>query len=156
MKPLYSIVFLLFVLTFLAGCKKDDDKEKELTKTAMLTAKPWKIQNISTNPAVPAGLPVDINAIIREALGDLSNSDIKFDANGTYVSTDRTTGATSSDKWSFGSNETQLIINSDGETYTFKIEQLTTSNLNLSLPYPVNFGGLPINLTVLVNLIPAS
>ncbi|QHT67537.1 hypothetical protein GXP67_13320 [Rhodocytophaga rosea] len=154
MKSIQLLLVLALSLALISSCKKDDDKEAAPTKTQLLTAKAWKIKAITTNPAVPAGLGIDVDALIEQALGDLSNSDVKFESNGNYVATNRTTGTTTTNKWEFLNNETQLKITSEGEDYTFDIKELTTTTLNLSLPYSVTFGGFPLTITVLINLIP--
>jgi hypothetical protein len=155
MKYNHLLFVLALTLVLISSCKKDDDTEAPLTKTQLLTANSWKIKDITTNPPVPAGLGIDVDALIEQALGNLSNSDVKFETNGNYVATNRTTGNTTTDKWEFVNNETQLKITSEGENYTFELRELTATTLNLSLPYAVTFGGFPFTINVLINLIPA-
>jgi hypothetical protein len=148
MKSIHSIVVLLFILIFAAGCKKDDDKEKELTKTAILTAKPWKLDKF-----LIFGQPVTDPEIL-EAVGSLANSDVQFKADGTYTATNRSTGAKTNGNWEFNADQTKLTIKggATSEDITFNIVTLTDKNLDLSTQQTVD--GFPFPVTVDIKLIP--
>lgn len=125
MKSIQLLFVLLLTLALVAGCKKDD-KEAEPTKTAIVTAKAWKLDKIFA-------LNQDITSFVGEdLLGELGNSDVKFNVDGTYTSTNRSTNATANGNWEFSADETKMILNK-GTTRELTLDVIQLSNSNLDL-----------------------
>jgi hypothetical protein len=148
-KVKYSALLILFLATlFVAGCKKDDEPEAP-SKTDLLTAKAWKLNTISAPP-----LP-DNDPRVMSVIGGLSNSNVKFENNGTYTATNRNTNAVETGTWEFNADQTQIITDKgQSDSFTFTIVNLTANNLDLSTPFSANIG-IPVTLTVSLKLIPA-
>lgn len=164
MKSYQFLFALVITLSLLAGCKKDDDKEAEPTKTALLTAKPWKLDKI-------IAFSQDVtNLLGAEVLGELGNSNVQFKSDGTYESTNRTTNAKTSGKWEFNTEQTKVILNKGtARELTLDVIQLSANNLDLQqkiskstidvslLPaqYQLLFAAVPDPIVVDIKLIPA-
>jgi hypothetical protein len=120
----FLILSFAFIITF-SACKKDDEP-KQSAKFLALTAKPWKLQNAMV-------LEQDVVALgLGQYLGGLSNAEFKFNTDGTYTATNRTTNSSAPGKWEFGSNETRLITDKGtAEERTYEVVTLTNTNLDL-------------------------
>jgi hypothetical protein len=151
-KQLASLIILIACLVAVSGCKKDDNKPP--TKTDILTAKAWKLQDI-----LAFGQNVTTLGL-SSYLGSLTNADFKFNRDGTYTATNRTTNAASQGKWEFGSNETQLILDKGTQDETiYEIVTLTNANLDLRrsiIKSTIDATLLPDNLRALLLLAPAN
>jgi hypothetical protein len=119
----FLILSCVCILAF-SGCKKDD--EKPITKTDILSAKAWKFQDLSA-------FGQNVTALgVAGYLGGIANSDFKFNKDGTYTATNRTSSASTQGKWEFGNNETQLILDK-GTANETPYDIITLSNTNLDL-----------------------
>jgi hypothetical protein len=113
-----------------------------------LTAKPWKLQN-----AMVVGQ--DVVALgLGQYLGGLSNAEFKFNTDGTYTATNRTTNDSSPGKWEFGSDETRLITDKGtADERTYEVVTLTNTNLDLRWSIEkstINTSQLPENIRLLL------
>ena len=145
------LIFLFVCLLTVSGCKKDDEP---LTKTDILTAKAWKFQDL-----VAFGQNLTTLGV-GSFLGPVANSDFKFNRDGTYVATNRTTNASAPGKWEFDTNETKLILDKGTSSEsTFDILTLTDKNLDLRLlvdKTSIDVSQLPENIRALYIFAPAS
>jgi hypothetical protein len=147
----YFILLFACILAF-SGCKKDNDKP--VTKTDILSAKAWKLQDMLAFGQNVTSLG------LGSYLGSLTNADFKFNKDGTYTATNRATNAASQGKWKFGNNETQLILDEGtSDQTTYDIITLTTTNLDLRMSInksTIDGSLLPDNLRALLLLAPAN
>ncbi len=139
------------------SCKKEESKS-ETTKTDILVQQSWKFDN--------AGLDIDKNGAIDNPLpGDLTPScltdnTVSFAKDGTGTvdegaeRCDPADPQTSTFNWNFTDNETYINISGNAITGTnggkFKILEL--SNTKFSLSKDTTFPGVPLSVTVIVNL----
>jgi hypothetical protein len=131
MKSIQLLFVLVFTLAIMSGCKKDDEPAAAPTKTQLLTAKAWKLDKIMA-------LGFDVTSLLgAEVLGELGNSNIQFKTDGTYTSTNRTTNASSSGKWEFNTDETQLILDK-GSVNELSLDLIQLSDKNLDLQEKIN------------------
>ena len=115
---LSTIFFLSFFMLTLVSCDKDDDKDKEPTKTALLTAKPWQ------------GNRILVDGEDLTSLFDMDDTNITFNKNGTYLF--ELDGETDNGTWELTSNEQKLLMDkdTDGEA-TVDILKLSNTILNI-------------------------
>jgi hypothetical protein len=146
MKNLFkSVIFTLFVATFIVSCgKKSDPEPAPLTNTQKLTGKNWKITGFTVNPGVPMNGTVVTDYFAQMQSCDKDNF-MTFNANGAVVSDEGNTKCSSNDPqtntgtWSWANNEAKLTVTYPGnspETYdvllndgnTLKMSQTLTIN----------------------------
>jgi hypothetical protein len=148
MRSIHSLFVCVIALTFIiSSCKKD--KETVPSKTALLTAKAWKLDKVLLfNTEV-----TDPN--ILATIGGLANSEVKFNADGTYTATDRTTNTKTNGTWEFNSDQTKLTVkgSTTGSDVTFDIKTLTDKNMDLFTQQAIT--GYPISVPIDIKLIPA-
>ncbi|MDO1446168.1 hypothetical protein Q0590_07890 [Rhodocytophaga aerolata] len=148
MKRYSALLFaLLLSICIISGCKKDDEP-KQPTKTDILTGRDWKFQDLFAFGQNLTTLGV------AQYLGGVTNSNFKFNKDGSYIATNRTTNATTPGKWEFGSNETTLILDKGtADETTFDIVTLTDKNLDLRFSInknEIDSSLLPANLRALL------
>ncbi len=152
-KYLALLIFCFVSLILISSCKKDDEP-KQPSKTDILTAKAWQFQDARAFDQSLTTLG------LTDALGGLTNSDFKFNADGTYVATNRSTGTASQGKWEFASNETVLLLDKGtAEETSLQITTLTDKNLDLKLSFDknsVDASRLPDNIRALLLFAPAT
>jgi hypothetical protein len=145
----YSVLLCVLLLSILiiTGCKKDDEP-KQPTKTDILTGREWKFQDLFAFGQNLTSLGV------AQYLGGVTNSNFKFNKDGSYVATDRTTNATTPGKWEFSADEKQLILDKGtADETTFEIVTLTDKNLDLRFlinKNEIDSSLLPANLRALL------
>ena len=154
MKTFRPFLITLLLLALVAACKKKESAP-EPDRTALLTAKPWKIDRILSN-----GSPVT-GVVLQELLGSnalfsqLAASNILFKADGTFAATNRGSGQNVEGTWSFKENGTKLRLDAAAQGYDFTVKLLSASNLNLTTPYTFSVGGFPVTVTADFELVPA-
>lgn len=134
MKKTSLLAFLIAVFCF--ACNK---KDKELTRTEMLTGGNWKITAFMEDNDGDGSFETDYYstepACVKDdffhftAAGQLTADEGPTKCNPTDPQTDTVT-------WSFMTNETVLVI--DGENFT--IEELTNNTLRIKQVYPGLYG----------------
>ncbi len=147
MKQFVSLLLAFFFITLVA-CNRDED---EPNKTVLLTAKPWKVDQVY----VANQVITDPNLL--QYLGQLQNTSIRFNADGTCTATDPNTQVVTSGTWQFNADQTRLLLDLPDQDFDFEIKVLSDNNLNLSTPVtvgPPTFP-FPITQTVELRLIPA-
>ena len=154
MKTFRYFLITLFLLALVAACKKKESTP-EPDRTALLTAKPWKIERILVNgsPVTPATIQSVLGS--SALLGQLTTSDIIFRTDGTFTATNRTNAQKTEGTWSFKENNTKLRLDAAAQGYDFTIALISGKNLNISTPYTYSVGGFPITVTADFELVPA-
>jgi hypothetical protein len=136
MKTFRNLIILIFFL-IINSCEKD----KDLTKSEMLTQKAWLMKSGSVNPPINNG-----NAIISDifnSLPDCSQDDLLiFKSNGSYTQEEGKTKCEPTDltvydmgSWSFNYDETLLTIVSTYYGYIRECQILKLSSTELSIQY---------------------
>ena len=123
MKHLLSLALLAGTLT-IVSCEKD----KEVSKTDLLTKSSWKVEDATITSSDPF-----LTALFEAFKNLIVNSQIKFnksDSGNTYTVTD--SSGSSSGTWEFSSNETKLIFDKGtSDETTYDILKLTSSELEV-------------------------
>lgn len=156
MKTHRILLVALCILAIVTACKKTTE-EPAATRTAVLTAKAWKL----ASPGVwLSGNPVD-DATVKTYLGNagslaqFATSDILFKSDGTYTATNKTTGATTSGEWAFKDNDTKIQLKSGVQSFDLTIDELTADSFKMSIGLktlvPASFFDAPVQF----RLIPA-
>lgn len=144
------LVVLLVYISIISGCKKDDEPNQP-TRTDILTGREWKFQEIW---AFNQNLT---NLGITDYFGELANSNFKFNRDGSYTATNRTTNDEVTGKWEFNSDETQLILNKGtSNENTLGIVTLTDKNLDLRQtidPASIDAATLPLQFRLLFSTV---
>ncbi len=136
MKTFRTFIILL-VFFIINSCEKD----KDLTKSEMLTQKAWLMKSGSVNPPLQQG-----NAIISDtynSLPDCSKDDLLiFKSNGSYTQEEGKTKCVPTDpvvfdmgNWSLNYDETVLTIVSTYYGYIYECQILKLSSSELSIQY---------------------
>jgi hypothetical protein len=131
------IITVLFVLSFVTSCKKDEVAVVTKTKKEIISSKTWIANEVVVLGAVIAykrgNKPAD-------NLLDLDKVSLKFNTDGTLTGLDNTGKALSGAKWTISTDETKITISGvgvvgiDGDK---TIVQATDTNFDLSglVPY---------------------
>lgn len=135
-------VFLLSSM-LLFSCSKDDAKSGAKSKTDLLTSAPWKMAAYTINPAYDwEGTGVKITDIFATLRACDKDDQFIFKANGEVIEDPKSScsdfggGDIETLNWKFTNNETGLtIIYNPGEESSYKIVELTTTTLKLSVSY---------------------
>jgi hypothetical protein len=126
-----KILFTAIILSsFFVGCKKKEDKPATAqTRTQLLTANNWTVT------AFVASTPGEADENMFGLFENCTKDDfIKFNPNFTVVTDegatkcDPTDPQTETEIWSFGPNESTIIIDGDSQ----KIENLNATQLKMS------------------------
>jgi len=111
MKLKNGLILIAFIAIAFTACKDDEDKTTPSTKTKMelLTSGSWIPTDLLTN-----------DTSFYDLIPVCSRDDFyTFNSNGTYITNegalkcDPNDPQTSSDNWSFNSNQTKIIIDGD-------------------------------------------
>jgi hypothetical protein len=138
----------LILLSSLIACKKDEEAAPD--RRALLTAHGWRL-----NEALANGVAVTDPQLLS-AIGVLSQSTVRFNADGTLTATDNTTGAVTNGTWQFGSSQDQLLVSVGSSNYTFTIKMLDAAQLVLTTPYSVSVPPVPaFTVNAELRMIPA-
>jgi hypothetical protein len=139
MKKLSMIIALVaFTLSF-SACEKDDEKP---SKTAMLTAKTWKMTGFTVDPTVDLfDTGVEITNIYNQQ-PCFHDDTRKFDKSGTFTADEGTVKCydvqTETGSWVFNPEETVITISADGESVSAQIIELSSTKLKVR--YTLNLG----------------
>jgi len=127
--------------TFIS-CKKDDNENKQKTKTELLTAGSWKRTALISNPAydwyADGTFATDVLSVMKPCESD--NSYI-FRSNGTGETDEESTKCDQSDpqtwpfSWVFADNETKLIFDGFDE---YTLLELTETKLKFTSTFVEN------------------
>ena len=140
-----SLVLFAFVIS---GCKKDKKETPTptpaLTKTQMITAKPWKVTAVTVSPAIDwDGQGTMVTDIYSQMDACEKDDLVKFNTNGSYTLEEGTSVCVTGDPqvyetgtWAFNSNETALTITPSGSTvYSYDIVSLSSTTLTYNEIY---------------------
>lgn len=116
---------LLVSLVILSSCKKDD--EPNLSRTELLTQKPWKLTGIAIVGLGGATPPEDYQADDTYTF----KTDGTFTINEGAIKEDPADPQERSGTWAFKENETILSISESIITIDKKIKELSTSTLKV-------------------------
>ncbi len=154
MKTFRPFLITLLLLALVTACKKKESAP-EPDRTALLTAKPWKIDKVLVNgsPVTPATIQSVLGS--TALLGQLTTSDVVFKTDGTFTATNRTSAQKTEGTWSFKENSTKLRLDAAAQGYDFTVKSLSDKNLNISTPYTYSVGGFPVTITADFELVPA-
>jgi len=148
---IFTAVFLMLATT---ACKKKEPAA-EPDRTALLTAKPWKINKILANDSPIAGTALQSILGANALLSQLASSDILFKSDGKFTATDRATGQKTEGTWTFKDSNTKLRLDAAAQGFDFTVALLSDKNLTLNTPYTYSAGGFPITIKATFELIPA-
>ncbi|MBN2273289.1 MAG: hypothetical protein JXK95_03065 [Bacteroidales bacterium] len=134
MRKINALLLVFLFILLLPACEKD----KDLTRTEIITQKPWILTASTVNPALETdyGLISDFFAIYPDCLRD----DIwVFKTTGSFTKEEGVSRCNQSDPtvwdvgtWSFSSDETVLITSSDIYGISeYEIVELTTAVMKL-------------------------
>jgi hypothetical protein len=147
---------LMGLLIVSAGCQKDDDN-KTPTKTDQLTAKPWKYSTagVDANNDGTIDTPLPSNTFEPCELDNLYT--FKSDGTGTAdegpLKCEDTDPQTSSFGWSLSSDQSQIIFTGGGvQGIDGAVKLITLNDSKLAMSQSVDIG-LPIPVTVVVELV---
>jgi hypothetical protein len=95
---------------------------------------------------------------LQQVVAAFSNSTILFKSDGTYTSTENSSGSISSGTWELQSGDTQLYINTGTDKYTFTIKELAANSLKLTTTVtvgpPIIPTPIPIPVEVELQMVP--
>lgn len=125
MKHLRPTLLPLALLLSLAACDKEEDKDKEPSKTDLLTANAWKDGEETLQLNGNTG---------RRTPSAASTNTYQFGRDGKLTIT-APDGTTSTASWAFAGNETQLTITRNGGSNTFDMVELSNNRLAYGFRY---------------------
>jgi hypothetical protein len=145
-------------LLLFGSCKKD--KKQEPTKTDLITSSSWKYESggIDQDRNGTVDFTFESTGLLQPCILDNTGT---FHADGTGVADEGATKCNASAPqttpftWSFASNETLINVNGQalfGLGGQFKVVELTSTRLELSKDTLVNFGGVPLTVSLIANL----
>ncbi len=150
----YSLLLVTVTLFVAFTACKQKEAEPAPTRTELLTARTWKIQQVKANNNPISEQDIKNLLGVDNAISQLTSSTILFKSDGTYTATNKTTQAATDDTWTFLESDTKLQIKIGTDTFTFSVDTLTNDKLTISTPYTYTFNGLSTTVTVTLELIP--
>ncbi len=154
-----SAISLLLFAFIISGCKKDKKEETSnptpaLTKSQMLTAKPWKLTALTVNPGMDIGGTIftDLYAVF---FPPCQQDDLyKFSSNNSYSFEEGASVCNVGDPqvydtgtWTFINNETKIILASTGGGSTDTSNVLSISSTTVKLTSTEVNGGTTYTYT---------
>ncbi len=141
----FPLIMLLLLAAFVFSCKKDE--EEKLNPKQMLTAQVWKLDKV-----LALGSDVTSDPRVAGYVKSFNNSTLQFKPDGTFTTTDNSSGATTTGTWELQENDTKLAINTGSESYNFTIKELTQNTLFLKTTFTVGPPLVPLELPIEVEL----
>ncbi len=150
MKKLILGLACFSALTF-TSCEKDSDDTK--TKTEMITSHGWTMTGLDVEPGIDMfvdGTWLPVTDVFLQMNDCSKDNEVIFNANGTLIEETNSKchpaePATYTGTWSFNSDETRLVLNTD-ESIDYKLELLDDNNLVVS--YTENDEGVNVEFTM--------
>lgn len=151
MKKYIQILTIAIILLQITGCKKDESVTPKQTKTELISAKPWVINQADFN----AGLSATVYKKGMEGnLLDASKISLSFGKDGKITATDLNGNAIAGD-WAFNADETKITLPKGLPFEEIVIDNLTTTNFDVNVPQ-FTYAILGSNVTgkLIVKMIP--
>ncbi len=139
MKKYIQILTIAIVLFQLSGCQKEEEVVSKQTKTELVTAKPWVI-----NQADFMAIQIFKKGAMSNLL-DASKISLSFKKDGSITATDLNGNAIAG-KWSFNADETKITLPAGLPFSEVVIDNLTITNFDVSVP-SFTYAVLGTNLT---------
>lgn len=138
-----SILLMAIIYLGLTVCSCQDENESA-SKKELLTNKTWKVSSKTINPAVSMN-GMSISDIMLLDSEEVRNYTYKYNLDGTMIQYNQLNQNIFETKWSFNTDETQLIHN-PGIIYTYPVvgeiglktitlESITADQVVLTTPY---------------------
>lgn len=127
MKNLIKLLIVSFLTLQLTSCTKEADKTPAVTKTQLITAKVWLIDEAIISPFTI------YKKGAKENLYDASKISLTFKEDGTITATDLQGNALAG-KWSFNADETKITLPAGLPFSEVVVDQLTATNFDLNVP----------------------
>jgi hypothetical protein len=135
MKTLSTFIIATTLGLAVVGCKKDstDTPAPAATKTAMLTAKSWRVTDVKISGISVFNSPL-VDACYKDDVYKFNaNKSLTFDQ--STLKCDPTAPATRNGTWDLTTNETKLkITDPDGDSEEGTIATLTSTSLVVTSP----------------------
>lgn len=153
MKKYIQLLTIAIILFQITGCQKDDPVAAKQTKTELITAKPWVINQADFN----AGLSATIYKKGMEGnLFDASKISLSFGKDGKIAATDQNGNAVNG-VWSFNADETKITLPKGLPFEEIVIDNLTSTNFDVNAPqFTYAVLGTTVTGKLIVKMIPKS
>jgi hypothetical protein len=133
--------WIILSAAVITGCKKDDSKASNKTKTELLTTGSWKQTSIYFSPAVDWDGDGHTENEVLNLYSPCDRDDLMiFKTNGTVVSDEGASKCDPSDpqiiettSWKFSDNETKIVIGDPGAEETAQLLELSSSVLKVKI-----------------------
>jgi hypothetical protein len=151
MKNFRLLITALAFITLFSACKKDDAPIKPKTKAEMISStsgKKWKLVASTMSLVIP-GKPTETEDMLEDYEPcELDNLSILF-ADKKYEEKEGATKCDPSDSdligsgtWDLRNNDTEFVITSDGDSFEYKVVEITETTIKVEDSLPLANGAV--------------